>query len=160
MRGTHCIRSWCSTQKSVTLSSAEAELVAAVRATTEGIGLTQLAEGWGLQMSAEIHVDSSAALAVTARRGNGKLRHVRVGQLWIQELAERKEVRFSKVDGYNNPADLCTKYLTAEYVERLMRGVNQHFVDGHAVHRLFSLQVAAHHPGLFWATTCSKGWPV
>ena len=48
-------------------------------------------------------VDSSAALAVVARKGTGKLRHVRVGQLWVQELAENDEVKFKKVKGEENP---------------------------------------------------------
>ena len=42
MRGAHMIKSWSSTQKSITLSSGEAELVAAVKTCTELIGVTQL----------------------------------------------------------------------------------------------------------------------
>lgn len=46
-RGAHLVKSWSLTQKFVTLSSAEAELMAAVKATAETIGMTQLAESWG-----------------------------------------------------------------------------------------------------------------
>ena len=132
MRGMHCLRSWCTTQKFVTLSSAEAELMAAVRAATEGIGLTQLAQSWGLAMSARILVDSSAALAVVSRKGNGKLRHVRVGHLWVQELAAREEVAFAKVRGTENPADLCTKHLAAGVLGQLCKRINLEFRDGRA----------------------------
>ena len=34
---------------------------------------------WGLELEADILVDSSAAIGVVSRRGAGKLRHVRVG---------------------------------------------------------------------------------
>ena len=85
MLGGHCLKSWSSTQKSITLSSGEAELVAAVKMCTEVIGITQLARDWGVELEGRIYVDSSAAIGVAKRRGNGKLRHVRVGLLWIQE---------------------------------------------------------------------------
>ena len=65
-------------------------------------------------------VDSNAALAVTARRGNGKLRHVKVGCMWVQELAASKEVVYRKVAGDSNPADLCTKHLDAIVRSRLL----------------------------------------
>eukprot|EP00974_Lingulodinium_polyedra_P114725 11109279-Lingulodinium_polyedra.AAC.1 len=77
MRGYHYIKSWSSTQRNITLSSGEAELVAAVKASTELIGVMQLSEEWGLKMSGSVHVDSSAALGVVKRRGNGKLRHIK-----------------------------------------------------------------------------------
>ena len=77
-RGSLYIRSWSSTQKCVTLSSGEAELVAMVRTSTEVIGMIQLAADWGLQMGGEILADSAAALGVVKRKGCGKLRHVKV----------------------------------------------------------------------------------
>ena len=72
MRGSHHIKSWSVTQKRVTLSSAEAELGALVKAAAESIGIMQMAEGLGDSVTAEVFVDSSAALSVTQRKGNGK----------------------------------------------------------------------------------------
>ena len=120
MRGAHSLKSYSLTQKFVTLSSGEAELMAIVRATSEAIGLTQLAAGWGISLTAEIFCDSSAALAVTARRGSGKLRHVKVGNWWIQEIAAAGDAAFRKVAGNLNPADLCTKHLAAGARDALM----------------------------------------
>ena len=120
MLGMHCLRGYSVTQKFVTLSSGEAELMALVKATTEAIGLTQLAQSWGIRLDASISVDSSAALAVTNRRGCGKLRHVRIGHLWIQELAADETVHFAKVAGEANPADLATKHLAPSKREQLL----------------------------------------
>ena len=92
MLGRHFLKSWSSTQKTVALSSGEAELMAAVKCSCELIGALQLDKDWGLELEGEVYVDSSAAMGVVARRGAGKLRHVRVGQLWIQEKAERGEL--------------------------------------------------------------------
>ena len=97
--GGHAIESWSSTQRSITLSSAEAELVAAVKMCSELIGLTQLAADWGLQLQGRVHADSSAATAVAERKGNGRLRHMRVGDLWIREKVERDELKIQKVNG-------------------------------------------------------------
>ena len=121
MRGMHHIKSWCVTQKRVTLSSAEAELGALVKTTSETIGIIQMAEGLGRGITGEVFVDSSAALAVVNRKSCGKLRHVRVGQLWVQQLTDDDEVRFRKVLGDENPADLSTKYLTRLRMDELLQ---------------------------------------
>ena len=84
MLGSHLVKSWSSTQKSIALSSGVAELIALVKVSTELIGLLQLLRDWGRLEEGEVMVDSSAALAVTHRRGNGKMRHVKGGSLWIQ----------------------------------------------------------------------------
>ena len=130
--GSHALKTWSTTQKSVTLSSAEAELVAAVKMSAELIGITQLAEEWGMNLQGKVHVDSAAAIGVVGRRGNGKLRHVRVGSLWIQERVENGELGIQKVPGEWNPADLLTKGLSQAKMERFVGMASQKFADGRA----------------------------
>ena len=103
MLGSHCLRTWSTTQKFVTLSSAEAELMALVKASTEAIGMSQLGETWGMNLRAAIYVDSSAALAITQRRGCGKLRHVRIGNLWVQQATAEGTLRVQKFPGAKTP---------------------------------------------------------
>eukprot|EP00973_Karenia_brevis_P048314 6706842-Karenia_brevis.AAC.1 len=69
MKGKHWIKSWSSTQKNITLSSGEAELVAAVKMATELIGICQLAADWREEFQGQVYVDSSAALGTINRRG-------------------------------------------------------------------------------------------
>ena len=45
------------------------------------------------------------------RSGLGKLRHVEVGHLWIQQAVRTKHITVKKVLGAENVADLVTKYL-------------------------------------------------
>ena len=125
MRGAHYLKSWSSTQKNVTLSSGEAELVACVKASCELIGILQMSSEWGLEVEGEVYVDSTAALAIAQRKGNGKMRHVKVGQLWIQEKSEEGELRFRKVDGSFNPADLLTKGSLTEAI------IKRHVLESH-----------------------------
>ena len=132
MLGSHNLKTWSTTQKSVTLSSAEAELAAAVKMSAELIGVAQLAEEWGMSLHGKVHIDSAVAIGVIGRRGNGKLRHVRVGSLWIQERVETGELGVQKVPGEWNPADLLTKSLSQAKVERFVGMASQKFVEGRA----------------------------
>ena len=132
MYGGHALKSWSSTQKNITLSSAEAELIAAVKMSTELIGITQLAADWGRETTGTVHVDSNAAIGVISRKGCGKLRHVRVGDLWIQDRVAEGDLLVQKVAGEWNPADLLTKSLGEKKITRFMDILNQSFADGRA----------------------------
>ena len=132
MRGSHHLKSWSVTQKRVTLSSAEAELSAVVKTSAETIGMIQMAMGLGDQVVGEVFVDSSAALAVTQRKGTGKLRHVRIGQLWIQEIAEADDLKFKKVKGESNPADLGAKHVPRKKMDDLLPKASLEEAEGRA----------------------------
>ena len=132
MKGGHYIKSWSSTQKNVTLSSGEAELVAAVKMSAELIGIVQMASDWGEQLQGHVHVDSSAAIGIIGRKGCGKMRHVKVGMLWIQEKEEDGEIKYHKILGTENPGDLMTKYLGQKVIDKLMPELSQVFTEGRA----------------------------
>jgi hypothetical protein len=120
MLGGHYLKSWSSTQKTVALSSGEAELAALVKCSSEGLGMLQMAYDWGLELALEVYVDSSAALGVVGRKGAGKLRHVRVGQLWVQEKAADGEIHYRKIKGTENPADVLTKSMNGADIHRYL----------------------------------------
>ena len=125
MVGEHYIKSWASTQASVTLSSAEAETVAVTKAMAETIGVLNMARDLGVSTTGVVYTDSSAAAAIADRRGAGKLRHINIRMLWIQEREARQEIELRKVKGAINPADLMTKYLTATRMADLGRMLGQ-----------------------------------
>jgi len=136
MRGAHTLKTWSATQKNITLSSGEAELVAMVKMTSEAIGMTQLAGEWEIEMKANMYADSSAALGVVKRRGCGKLRHVKIGMLWIQERNESGEVQYTKVRGTDNPGDLMTKNVPMAILDKMTGILGQRFLHGRAEHSL------------------------
>ena len=86
-------------------------MAAAVKISTELIGFIRMAKEWDIELAGQVLVDSSAALGATKRKGNGKLRHVRVGFLWIQQTFGGGELDYQKVLGTENPADLMAKNL-------------------------------------------------
>ena len=132
MRGAHCLKTWSSTQKNITLSSGEAELVAAVKMSCELIGICQLASEWGNEHHGNVHVDSSAALGMVGRKGNGKMRHINVGLLWIQEKSEAEELSYKKVLGTENIGDLMTKHLPISTIKKLIDIMGLEFKEGRA----------------------------
>ena len=60
------------------------------------------------------------------------MRHVRIGQLWVQEAAEHEELKFRKVKGEENPTDLGTKHLTRKKIDELLSKIYLHEAEGRA----------------------------
>ncbi len=115
--GTHLLKHWASTQRKITLSSGEAELGAVVRGFSEVLGLQSVARDLGVEVTPEVHADSSAAIGICNRSGIGKVRHLAVAQLWVQDLVRSKACRLFKVLGTENPADLMTKPLARAEID-------------------------------------------
>ena len=68
MIGDHFIKGWSRTQNHVTTNSAEAELIALVKCTSESLGIKSMAKDRGHELSATLYADSSAALAIAKRK--------------------------------------------------------------------------------------------
>ena len=68
--------------------------------------------------------DSAAALAISQRVGLGKVRHIDVQYLWIQEKHSAKEIDLGNVKGEDNPADMLTKGVPQEILGRHVRASN------------------------------------
>lgn len=122
MVGSHCIRTWSSTQPSVTLSSGEAEYYGLVKAAGAGLGHQSLLLDLGLELPVTAWTDSSAAIGIASRSGLGKLRHLETHTLWLQEKVRTGSIVVRKVRGEVNPADLFTKHLPSrEKVHQLLK---------------------------------------
>ena len=120
MIGSHFIKTWCSTQGAVALSSAEAEFYAMIEAVTRAKGLQNLARDVGfsdLVSVIRLGTDSDAAKSFVNRRGLGKMRHIEVRNLWLQKEVAEGNVVVVKVMGTKNPADLMTKELSLKEIE-------------------------------------------
>eukprot|EP00969_Alexandrium_andersonii_P008858 387398-Alexandrium_andersonii.AAC.1 len=67
------------------------------------------------------HTDSSAALGICNRSGIGKVRHLAMSLLWVQERLREGTLSLSKCQGGFNPADLCTKFLDRVKIDRCLQ---------------------------------------
>ena len=77
-----------------------------------------MARDMGEGLKAVVRSDSSAALAMSQRVVIGKVRHIEVQHLWIQERHSAKDIDLRKVRGDVNPADLLTKGVPQETLRR------------------------------------------
>ena len=123
MVGCHSIKAWSATQTVVALSNGEAELSGLVKGAAQAMGLRSVAADLGLKWDIVMHSDATAAIGICRRRGLGKIRHLAVAHLWIQDKLKSHEFGLEKVLGALNPADLLTKYLDGAvqdgHVERM-----------------------------------------
>jgi hypothetical protein len=129
--GSHCLRTWSSTQAPVALSSAEAEYYAMVDATTRAVGIRAMLLELGVLCRGPIELfsDSSAARGFTARKGLGKMRHLEVRHLWLQAEVSSHRVVLRRVAGEANPADLMTKYLGVRDVLKHLNFMNLQWIS-------------------------------
>ena len=58
-----------------------------------------------------VKTDATAAIGICRRRGLGKIRHLAVADLWVQDKLRSKDFNLEKVPGPENPADALTKHL-------------------------------------------------
>ena len=130
--GRHLIKHWSSTQKTIALSSGEAELAGIVKGCAEGLGMISIAQDLGIQVGLEVYTDSSAAIGICRRTGVGRVRHLAVGQLWVQERVREGELKLHKHPGLENPADVLTKHLPKSECEGHVQRLSLSFEDGRA----------------------------
>ena len=120
--GQHILKTYSSTQPTVSLSSGEAEFYCVVRASGAALGQQSLFADLGTPLSVRVWTDSSAAVDICSRQGLGKLRHIDTQTLWVQETVRTKQIILKKVRGEVNPADLLIKLLgSKDKVDQLVQ---------------------------------------
>ena len=68
--------------------------------------------------------DSSAAKSFASERDLGRMRHIEVKELWLQEAFCRGRITPSKVEGSKNAADMFPAYLPHNEVLKHCRTLN------------------------------------
>ncbi len=100
-------------------SSAEAELGGAHRAALMAVGVQNTwLELFEENLPIGLLMDSAAGKIMAVRRGKGKVRHLEVKQLYMQELTNALRVKTYKAKGEENKADIGTKPMTARTLEK------------------------------------------
>ena len=118
------VLTYARTQKTPALSSAEAELYAIGSGAIETLGAAQLLKEWKYDgVNPLLMTDSQSALAVCRKRGPGKMKHVELKMLAIQDWVKEGRLRIHKVSTHENPADLMTKELSVEKMTKFGRAL-------------------------------------
>ena len=128
--GAHILKWWSKTQPTIALSSGEAELAAMVRSTSEGMGMISIMKEFDIEAKLKVKGDAVAAIGIVRRQGLGRIRHLAVADLWIQQRSKDGSVSYEKLDGTKNTSDILTKAVEGEVLNRHMEAFGLEFAEG------------------------------
>ena len=115
--------SWASRkQPSVTLSTTEAEFMAACAATQESLWLKMILEELQQEVPRPmiLYEDNQACIFLANSESNHqRAKHIHVREMFIKQHVSAGDVAFEKVDTKDNIADLVTKALVSVTFEYL-----------------------------------------
>ena len=116
--GNATLTAWSRTQQTVSLSSDEAELYALTTGVAEGMATKHLLQELGHEVILMNHVDSQSAKAWASKRGLGRMKHVMLKYMYVQDVVEKKLTNLAYISTKQNKADLMTKCHTSEAHKR------------------------------------------
>ena len=119
--GSHLLETSSPNQSVVALSSGEAEYYSLTRGASAGLLVKGVYEEMRKSVQLSCLTDSSAAKGITARKGVGKVKHLSLRELWLQDAVQEKRLKVYKVHTDVNWADLGTKILAGTRVLQLLR---------------------------------------
>lgn len=118
--------SWLSKRKTaVSLSTTEAEYVAAATASRKAVWLPRLVRvGTGQEEAMQMHCDSTGALAMMdIAVVSARTKHVDVAHHWVREKVASKELTVSHVSTKDMVADVLTKLPPAAAFDTCLTGL-------------------------------------
>ena len=117
----YMVTSWSRSQKSIALSSCEAEFLASAGGVAEAIQVKDL---WHFISRRAVMIkaitDSSSCRAFTERLGVGRLKHIDIKYLWMQLEVKKETLKMEGIPTLWNVSDLGTKRLSRQRLEFLM----------------------------------------
>ena len=81
----HYVKHYSVTQSTLCLSSGESELHGISKGVSVGLGMQSIAKDLGFEISVRIQSDACAAIGIARRRGLGRIRHLDVEDIWVQQ---------------------------------------------------------------------------
>ena len=97
-----------------------------------GLGMQSIAKDLAFDISVRIQSDACAAIGIARRRGLVKFKHLDVEDLWVQQKIRDRNVDLVKVFGAEKPADILTKYVAADLVNKMLQKIGMVYLDGRA----------------------------
>ena len=95
----------------------ETECYAIIKGASQALGLKSMMRDLGWNANIKVLTDATTGKSIASRRGLGKLRHVDVSKLWIQEQVMKGAIAVVKVENIYNSADIGTKHLDKAAME-------------------------------------------
>ena len=77
-----------------------------------------------------LSTDSSAAKGICNRRGLGKVRHIDINMLWLQDRVQKGHIIIKKVEGETNISDALAKYFDVAKMSGHLSSTGQFITSG------------------------------
>ena len=97
---------------------------------SQALGMQSILRDMGWNLPIELFSDATAAIGIARRKGLGKIRHLDVSDLWIQDKIRTKALTLHKVLGTKNMADVLTKYVERKIMEAAISRMNLEKLEG------------------------------
>ena len=78
------------------------------------------AEDMGYEVEVAVWTDSDACRGIASRRGLGKMRHVELRYLWLQEVVKAGRLAIRRIGGLHNLADHLTKVKNRNEMQKMI----------------------------------------
>ena len=101
-----------------------------VKGGSVGLGPNAVLSGFGMEVGLQSKSDASAAIAIAARRGLDKVRHIEVRHLWPQAKARKGKIKATKASAEEKVADASAKHLNSKAVRKHERNAQLYHVPG------------------------------
>ena len=119
MLGGHTLKAYTRKQKVIAKSSAEAEPHAAALGASDAKGVQSMMCDLGFAVKPVLVIDAKATEHILHRQGIGKLKHIDVAYLWVQdEITRSQRLRVRRTRSEENVADLGTKPLSTTVIAK------------------------------------------
>ena len=119
------------------------------------MGIRALLGDLGVECAVTLNTDASAAVGIESRRGLGKIRHIEVSQLWLQQRVANGDLIVQDVDGISNLADALTTHLGRDALLKHMDSVGLEIRAGR--HSLMPKRESADDPNVGVAVDVDDG---
>ena len=101
-----------------------------VKGACNAMGIRGVFQDVGVEHAIVLYTDSSTAKGISSRRGLGKVRHIELSELWLQDQVARGRIAVRKIRGEDNFSDSLTKHSNQERIKQTMNGALQRIVPG------------------------------
>ena len=85
---------------------------------------------FGLESQLKVKGDAVAAMGMVKRQGLGRVRHLAVADLWIQQKAKEGVAKFEKLPGTENTSDIMTKAVESDVLAKHMKALGFEYREG------------------------------
>ena len=85
---------------------------------------------FGIKSEIIVKSDAVAAIGIVRRQGLGRIRHLAVADLWIQQKSKDEVVKYMKLPGTDNTSDILTKAVESATIEKHLEALDMEFRAG------------------------------